>query len=64
MNPLEQPFGSLPDLIHQHALTHGSHPALQCQDRVLSYAELDRLMDQMAARLQQQGLQPGDVIAL
>ena len=64
MNPLEQPFGSLPDLIHQHALGQGAHPALICQDRALSYAELDRLMDRMAARLQQQGLQPGDVIAL
>ena len=64
MNPLEQPFGSLPDLIHRHAQTHGSHPALRCQERQIDYAELDRLMDQVAARLQQQGLQPGDVIAL
>ena len=30
----------------------------------MDYAELDRQMDQVAARLQQQGLQPGDVIAL
>ena len=64
MNPLEQPFGSLPDLIHQHALSHGAHPALICGGRSMDYAELDRLMDQVAARLQQQGLQPGDVIAL
>ena len=64
MNPLEQPFGSLPDLIHHHALSRGSHPALICAGRRMDYAELDRLMDQVAARLQQQGLQPGDVIAL
>ena len=64
MNPFEQPFGSLPDLIHQHAQRRGEHPALICQDRTLGYAELDRLMDQMAARLQRQGLQPGDVMAL
>ena len=64
MTPLEQSFGSLPDLIHLHAQSHGSHPALICQTRVMTYAELDRLMDQVAARLQQQGLQAGDVIAL
>ena len=64
MNPLEQPFGSLPELIRQHAIIQGEHPALVCQDRVMRYAELDQLMDRVAARLQQQGLQPGDVIAM
>ena len=64
MNPLEQSFGSLPDLIGQHASSRGSRVALICQDQVLDYAQLDRLMDRVAARLQHQGLQPGDVIAV
>jgi acyl-CoA synthetase (AMP-forming)/AMP-acid ligase II len=64
MNPLEQPFGSLPDLIHRHAQQRGAHPALMCNGLTLDYAGLDRQMDQVAARLQQAGLKPGDVIAL
>jgi acyl-CoA synthetase (AMP-forming)/AMP-acid ligase II len=64
MNPLEHSFGSLPDLIHLHAQRRGQHPALICNGRTLDYAGLDRQMDQVATRLQQAGLQPGDVIAL
>ncbi len=64
MSLLDQPFGSLPDLIRQHARLRGAHPALICEGRRMDYAMLNHRMDQIAMRLQHEGRRPGDVVAI
>jgi acyl-CoA synthetase (AMP-forming)/AMP-acid ligase II len=61
---LEQDFGAIPALIHAHALERPTHPALVQDDRSVSYAELDALMDRVAASLQRDGLKPRDAVAI
>lgn len=61
---LAQPFGALPDLIRLHAAQRPRYPALVQDERTLDYAELDALMDRIAAALQRDGVQPGDAIAI
>ena len=60
----DAPFRALPDLIAEHARQRPGHPALRADDDALSYAELDALMDRIAAMLQQDGIQPGQCIAI
>ncbi len=60
----DAPFRLIADLIHEHALARPSQIALAGSDQVLSYAELDALMDRIAAALQRDGIQPGEAIAL
>ncbi len=62
-DPLERPFGTLPELIRHHAAARPAHPALVFDDRSLSYAELDAQLDRVAAALQRDGLRRGDAIA-
>ncbi len=57
-------FRTLPDLIGEHARQHPDHPALRDERDALSYAELDVLMDRIAAALQRDGVQPGQAIAI
>ena len=57
-------FGSIPDLIHQHALNAPQQRALVQGERSLDYAALDALMDRTAAALQRDGVGPGQVIAI
>ena len=57
-------FGSIPDLIHQHALSAPQQRALVQGERSLDYAALDALMDRTAAALQRDGIGPGQVIAI
>jgi acyl-CoA synthetase (AMP-forming)/AMP-acid ligase II len=61
---LDQDFGLIADLIHSYAEERPAHPALIHDARVLSYGELDQLMDRVAASLQRDGLRPGDVISI
>jgi acyl-CoA synthetase (AMP-forming)/AMP-acid ligase II len=61
---LEAPFGTIPDLIHAHAQERPAQPALVQDQRRISYAELDALMDRVAAALQRDGVQPRDAIAI
>ena len=68
-NPDTSPIADLPfrvitDLIREHARARPDQPALVQGDTQLSYAELDALMDRIAASLQRDGLKPGDAIAL
>ena len=58
------PFRAIADLIHDHASVRPDHPALLRDDESVSYAQLDALMDRVAASLQRDGLGPGDAIAL
>jgi long-chain acyl-CoA synthetase len=61
---LAREFGSIPDLIRAHAALRPEHTALVHEDRRMSYASLDALMDRVAAGLARDGLAPGDVIAI
>ena len=58
------PLTTLSMLVHQHALTQADLPALVQGEQHLSYAELDALMDRVAASLQRDGLRPGQAVAL
>ena len=58
------PFVSLSDLIRDHAKRAPQSRALNDGTLALTYAELDALMDRVAASLQRDGLQLGDVISL
>ena len=67
----ERAFASLPDLVRRHAREHPSSAAL-IEDRAadggdiarIDYATLDARMDAVAARLQREGIQPGDSVAI
>jgi long-chain acyl-CoA synthetase len=61
---LEQPFATVPQMIRQFAIEQPSHVALIHNDRKMTYAELDALMDRIAASLQRDGLKPGESIAI
>ena len=60
----ESEFGSIPELVRQHAARSAAHPALVQDGRTLDYAQLDAFMDRVAASLQRDGLHPGDAIAV
>jgi long-chain acyl-CoA synthetase len=61
---LKQDFGSIPELIHQHAADRPQQLALAQDARKLSYGELDALMDRVGAALQRDGVKVGDSIAI
>jgi long-chain acyl-CoA synthetase len=62
---LDESFRPIADLIHQHAQQRPQQPALLGPDGGgYSYAELDALMDRIAAALQRDGLRVGDAVAL
>jgi acyl-CoA synthetase (AMP-forming)/AMP-acid ligase II len=60
----EQDFFPLPDLVRLHAKSRPDHPALIQDNRKLGYAELNAMMDRVAAALQRDGIKPGDAIAI
>ena len=57
-------FGVIADLVRHHAEQTPDHLALVDPDRTLTYAQLDTLMDRIAASLQRDGFKPGDAIAI
>ena len=61
---LDQAFAAVPDLIAYWAKHQPDHPALLQDERRLSYAELDTLMNRVAAALQRDGVHPGDSLAI
>jgi long-chain acyl-CoA synthetase len=61
---LDQDFGLITDLVRSYARERPEHPALLDHARSLSYAGLDELMDRVAASLQRDGVQPGEVISI
>jgi acyl-CoA synthetase (AMP-forming)/AMP-acid ligase II len=61
---LQQDFGSIPELIHQHAQDLPHQLALAHDSRRLSYSELDGLMDRVVAALARDGVRLGDSIAI
>ena len=61
---LAQPFGTLPALLAYHAATRGTHPALVLDGQVLSFAQLQARVQQVAGALQRDGVRPGQAIAI
>lgn len=61
---LEDSFHTLPYLIHLQAKARPDHPALVQDGQTVSYAELDRLMDRVAASLQRDGIKPREAVAI
>ena len=57
-------FGVIADLVRIHARQRPDSPALQDGKSALTYAELDAIMDRVAAALQRDGLRAGDAVAL
>ena len=58
------PFRALPDLVREHARQRPQALAM-CDDEIaLTWAQLDQLVDSVAASLQRDGLRLGDVAAL
>ncbi|MDD2180646.1 acyl--CoA ligase [Acidovorax sp. D2M1] len=58
------PVQFLSNLIREHAELLQDQPALRDDAQVLSYLQLDRAMDRIAATIQQAGLRRGEVIAI
>lgn len=61
---LAEPFGLLPDLIRRHATTQPEKLAIADEDSRVSYAELDRAMDRVAAALQRDGTAQRQAVAM
>jgi long-chain acyl-CoA synthetase len=61
---LSRDFGTLADVVGEQAKDLGDKPALVDARRTLTYAELDALMDRIAAALQREGVRSGDVAAI
>lgn len=60
--PPEIPNISIDEILRRTACTHPDRIALSSLDMDLSYADLDRLVDQFAAALQDLGLKKGDFV--
>ncbi|SEK47784.1 Acyl-CoA synthetase (AMP-forming)/AMP-acid ligase II [Sphingomonas palmae] len=60
---LAQEFGTLSDLIRVHARRQPDKLAIADDETQVSYGELDRLMDRVAAALQHGGTRPGQAVA-
>lgn len=61
---LGQDFGTIPALIRLHAKYQPDAAALVLSERRMSYFDLDRLMDLVAAGLQRDGVKPRDSVAI
>jgi len=60
---LSQDFGTIADVIRAHAAEQPQKAALVDARRTIAYAELDSLMDRIAAALQRDGVGKADVAA-
>ncbi len=58
------PFRTLSDLVGEHARQRPQALAMCDDESALTWAQLDQLVDSVAASLQRDGLLPGDVVAL
>ncbi|HYD59595.1 MAG TPA: class I adenylate-forming enzyme family protein [Noviherbaspirillum sp.] len=61
---LEADFQTVPGLIRLHAQVRPAHPALVQDGETLSYAQLDALVDRIAAALQRDDIKPGEAVAI
>ncbi len=58
------PVASLRTLLERQAAIHGDRPAVRLPDGQLTYRDVDELANRMAAVLLDQGVRPGDVVAV
>ncbi len=56
--------GPVPDLLDRAVAAHPDRPAIEYRDRTISYGELGRLVDRMAAGMVREGLGVGRTLAL
>lgn len=61
---LARDSGSIPELVHIHAVERPARLALISGDEQLDFAGLDAAMDRVAAAAQRDGLGPGSVVAI
>ncbi|THD35238.1 MAG: 4-coumarate--CoA ligase [Sphingomonas sp.] len=61
---LTSDFATLPDIIREHGKERGGKTAVADDNTILSYAELDALMDRIAAALQRDGVEQGQSVAI
>ena len=61
---LEQPFGTISELVRLHAVARPQATALLDDDRRLDFAALDRAMDGIAASLRAEGVAPRETLAI
>ncbi len=57
-------FATVSDLIRGHAAERPDKPAMIFEDQSISYAELDVLLDRLAAALQREGVGKGEAVAI
>ncbi len=62
--PADLPYSTHSALIRAHALERPTRTALIQEERSMSYADLDALMDRVAATLQREGLKPTEAVAI
>ncbi len=61
---VEWPDGSLDQLLRRSAERYADNAAIVFFDRALTYRQVDEIVDQLAAGLQEKGLAPGDRVSL
>jgi long-chain acyl-CoA synthetase len=61
---LAQDFGIFDHVIAAHATERAEHPALVMNERRLSYAQLDTLMNRIAAAFARDGVELGEAVAV
>jgi long-chain acyl-CoA synthetase len=61
---LAQDSGSIPDLVHRHAVERPGHTAVIAGDDRIDFAGFDALVDRVAAALQRDGVGPGGAVAI
>lgn len=55
---------NITDFLTEYARSRSSHPAIEDGERIVTYGELDGLVDAAAANLQAAGIEPGDIVAI
>jgi long-chain acyl-CoA synthetase len=61
---LQQDFSTMPDMIRAHAKDRPDHRAVIDGDRVVTFAELDALVDRAAAAMQRDGIANNGAVAI
>ncbi|HEX4694770.1 class I adenylate-forming enzyme family protein [Sphingomonas sp.] len=61
---LTSDFATLPDILREHGRERGGRVAVADERATLTYAELDALMDRIAAALQRDGVAQGQSVAI
>jgi len=61
---LEQDFGTIPELIREHARVQPDALALIDERQQLDYRGLDALLDRVGVALERDGVKQGEVVAI